>query len=323
MYEKLIDDYINEVTKDMGARQREDVGKELKAHIMDSADAIAAERKTPVDEAIVREVLLKMGPAEKVAAMYPVKKTILGHGMGKALLSLAGIALAFLMVAAILMLVAPDTLKVSIPGSNPPQPVIQINLSVVFALALAIVVLAAIFLAMFIYESRLKTPYEARLKALERSLNDAASPIKAVAMIIANVVWMAFLNLYWAQVPFIQGFGDNPTLIPLLSDKFGPFLLFMNAIGIANIIVAILYLIIAQKWVPSLLEALLSLCSALVFIWLLYVFPFNPALSSGVVVMIKVLMAAVVVGCLIGAARQVWQTIRLAVFEKTGKNEAV
>lgn len=323
MYEKLIDDYINEVTKDMGARQREDVGKELKAHIMDSADAIAAERKTAVDDVIVREVLSRMGPAEKVAAMYPVKKTILEHGMGKALVSLAGIAVAFLMIAAILVLVAPDALKVSVPGSNPPQEALQVILSIVFALALAIVVLAAIFLAMFIYESRLKTPYEARLKALERSLNDAASPIKAIATIIANVIWVTLLNLFWAQVPFIQSFGNNPVLVPLLSDKFGPFVLIMSAIGIANIIVAALYLIIAQKWVPSLLEALLSLCSALLFIWLLYAFPFNPALSQGVVVMIKVLMAVVVVGCLIGAARQVWQTIRLALYEKTGKSGAV
>jgi hypothetical protein len=39
--------------------------------------------------------------------------------------------------------------------------------------------------------------------------------------------------------------------------------------------------------------------------------------------MIKVLMAVVVVGCLIGAARQTWQTIKLASYEKTGKSGAV
>lgn len=318
----LMKEYIDQATEGMPGKQRAEVARELKTHILDSADALAAERKVPVDVTILKEVLDKMGPAKKIAAMYPTKKTILDHGFGKALISLAGIAIAFLMVAAVLQLVAPDVMNITVPGSNPAQNVMQIVLSVVFALALATVVIAIIFLLMYIYESRLKTPYEARLKSLEHSLNQAASPIKAVAMIIANVVWLTFMNLYWSHIPFVQSFGDNPILVPLLSDKFGPFLLFLNMIGIANIVVALLYLAVAQKWIPSLLEALLSLCSALLFIWLLSAFPFNETLSSGVVFMIKVLMAAVVVGCLIGAARQIWQTMKLAMFEKNGKNEA-
>ena len=132
----LIDDYVNEVTKDMGSRQREDVGKELRAHILDSADAIAAEKKSEVDDVIIREVLAKMGPAEKVAAMYPAKKSLFEQGPVKALISLAGIAFAFLMVAVILGLVAPDVLNMQIPGSNPSQGILQVILSVVFALAI-------------------------------------------------------------------------------------------------------------------------------------------------------------------------------------------
>jgi hypothetical protein len=323
MNRTLIDDYVNEVTKEMGARQREDVGKELRAHILDSADAIAAERKSGVDDSIIREVLAKMGPAEKVAAMYPVKKSLLENGNVKALISLAGIALSFLMVAAILWLFAPDVLNTKIPGSQSSQAVLQVILSVVFALALAIVVIAIIFLCMFIYQSQLKMPYVARLKDIEKSLQAAASPIKAIVMIIANIFWIAFINLYWTLIPFVNNFGTDPILVPLLSDKFGPYLLFLNAIGIANIVVAVLYLAISQKWIPSLLEALLSLCSGLLFIWLLYVFPFNPALSTGVVTMIKVIMAVIIVGCLIGAAKQTWQTIQLVQYEKTGRNEAV
>ncbi|HEY3422557.1 MAG TPA: hypothetical protein VGK13_05305 [Methanocellaceae archaeon] len=319
----LIDDYINEVTKDMGSRQREDVGNELRAHILDSADAIAAEHKTEVDDVIIREVLAKMGPAEKVAAMYPAKKSLFMHGPVKALISLGGIALAFLMVAAILELVSPDVLNMPIPGSNSSQAILQVILSVVFSLALAIVVIAAIFLCMYIYQSQLKTPYEARLKSFEKSLHDIASPIKAVAMIIANLIWLAFMNLYWTQLPFVTSFTSNATLIPLLSDKFGPYMLYINAIGVANIIVAVLYLVVSQKWIPSLLEVLISLCNGLLFIWLIYVFPFNPAFSNDVMAMIKVIMAIIVVGCLIGTARQTWQTIRLAIFEKTGRNEAV
>ena len=67
MYDNLIDDYINDVTKDMGAEQRKDVAKELRTHILDSADALAAEKKIPVDDVIVREVISKMGPADRIA----------------------------------------------------------------------------------------------------------------------------------------------------------------------------------------------------------------------------------------------------------------
>ncbi len=321
MYDDIINDYLGDVTKEMGWKQRDEVARELRTHILDSADALAAERKVPVDAVIVREVVDQMGPAEKIAAMYPTKKTLLKHDMVKALVSLAGIAAAFLMVAAILELVAPDTLKMVIPGSHPAQEVLQIILSVVSALALAIIVIAAIFLAMYIYESKLKTPYEARLKALERSLHEAASPLRAAAKIIATVFWLALINLFWARAPFIQSFSDNQgALVPLLSDTFAPFVLYFNAIGIAGIAIALLYLIVGEKWIPSLLEALLSLGTALLFIWLLAAFPFNAALSVGVATLIRVLLAVIVVGCLIGATKQIWQAIKFAMhgsFEKS------
>jgi hypothetical protein len=70
MNNKPIDDYISEATKNLGTRQRSEVAKELRAHILDTADALAAERKTAVDDAIISEVLARMGPANRMAAMY-------------------------------------------------------------------------------------------------------------------------------------------------------------------------------------------------------------------------------------------------------------
>jgi hypothetical protein len=76
MYNNLINDYIKKVTKNMGSNQRNEVARELKTHILDSADAFAAERNVEIDENIIREVIGKMGPAEEVAAMYPVETTL-------------------------------------------------------------------------------------------------------------------------------------------------------------------------------------------------------------------------------------------------------
>jgi hypothetical protein len=75
MYKNLINKYIREVTKDMGIDQRNEVAKELKTHILDSADALAAERNVDVDDEIIREVIFKMGSAEELAALYPEEKT--------------------------------------------------------------------------------------------------------------------------------------------------------------------------------------------------------------------------------------------------------
>jgi hypothetical protein len=317
----LIKEYIDKATEGMGGKQKSDVARELKTHILDSADALAAERKIPVSESIVREVLGKMGPAKKIAAMYPTKKTIFGHDFGKALLSLAGIAAAFLAVIVILQLISPDTLKMSISGGA--QDVLSVILSVVFALAIAIVVIAGIFLAMYVYETNLKTPYEARLKSFERSLNDVSSPINTVGKIVGTAIWLVLLNIFWARVPFIQSFGDNPALIPLLTDKFAPFVLYFNVVGIVAIILALAYLAIRQKWIPSLLDALLNLCNALLFIWLLAVFPFNSALSAGPATLIKFVLAIVVLGCLIATAKQLWNAMRFALYGTLENNDAV
>jgi DUF4097 and DUF4098 domain-containing protein YvlB len=71
MNDRQIEEYLDRVTRDMGQRQRKDVREELKSHILDSSEAVAAERNVAVDESIVREVLAKMGPPEKLAAAYP------------------------------------------------------------------------------------------------------------------------------------------------------------------------------------------------------------------------------------------------------------
>lgn len=75
MYNNLIKDYINKITKNMGSKQREEISKELETHILDSAEGIAAERSIKIDETLILEILHKMGSPEEVAAMYPAEKT--------------------------------------------------------------------------------------------------------------------------------------------------------------------------------------------------------------------------------------------------------
>lgn len=319
----LIKEYIDAATDGMAGRQKNDVARELKTHILDSADALAAERKVAVDETIVREVLAKMGPAKTIAAMYPAKKAILEHGMGKALLSLAGIAAAFLIITGILWVVSPDTLRMTLPGSDSGENVLSIILSVVSALAIAVVVIAGIFVAMYVYETNLKLTYEDRLKAIEKSLDDISSPLHTAISVIGTIVWLVVLNLFWTRAIFIQSFGGDPSLVPLLSDRFAPFVLYFNVLGILGIILALAYLFIRPQWISALLEALMNLASALLFIWILAVFPFNPVLTAGPETLIKFVLAVIIFGCLIGAAKRLWDAVKFALYGHPRKNEAV
>lgn len=75
MYNNLIKEYISKVTDDMGSNQRKEVSKELETHILDSAEAIAAEKNVDIDESVIREVINRMGSPEEVAAMYTAEKT--------------------------------------------------------------------------------------------------------------------------------------------------------------------------------------------------------------------------------------------------------
>lgn len=303
MYERLIDEYVGKVTKDMGAKQRDEVGNELKAHIYDSAEAITAKRGAGIDEAAVREVLSKMMAPEKLAAMYPSKETFLKSGVWKAVQALGSIAVAFLLLAALVYIVAPEVAGITA----------GVILSVVSVLALAIVVLVAIFFAIYVYESRLKMTYDARLRRLVKSLEYPASPLEVGIVIALSVFGLIFVLLLWPYVPFLADFGTG-RLVPLFSPAFATFVPYFVLWLVAEIAVQLLYLALRQKWVPSLAETGLSLASALLTLWVLQAFPFNPELSGTIQAGIKVLLALGILGTLIDAAQKLWQTARFFIY---------
>ncbi|WP_424357350.1 hypothetical protein [Methanocella sp. MCL-LM] len=312
MYEKLIDEYICRVTADMGSAQREEVGRELKSHIYDSAEAIAVKRGTGIDETIVREVLAKMMPPQKLAAMYPSKATFLkSNGMWKAVQALAGIAVAFLLLAGIIYVVAPEAAGISV----------GVILPVVSALALAIVVITIIFSIIYLYESRLKATYEARLHRLERSLEHPASPIKIGFTIFFTLLGMAVIALLWPHIPFIANFSTGQ-LVPLLTPAFGSFVPYYLGWGAAMVLVQVLYIALPQKWVASLLETGLSLASAMLTFWVFQAFPFNPELSVMIAAGIKVLLVVAILGTLIDAAKKLWQTAQFFIYGDLRNSQA-
>jgi len=284
----------------MGGRQQAEVSRELRTHILDSADAIADERKTTVDEAIVREVIANMGPARRVAALYPTPKAFLEvRGLRGAITGLGGLALAFLMVAGLLWLVAPSSLD-AIP--------VQLILGIVGALAIAMIVITIIFLAMYVYDTAFRTPYEARLKRFNKSLEDAGSPLKVFFTILMVMIGLVIINVFWTWIPFISSLGPGSHLIPLFAPAFGGFVIYYNLIGVLTIAAQLLCLAVRIKWLPLLLEAGIGVVNALMALWILTAFPFNPDLSGTIQAGIHVFLAFVVVVGLIDVTVKLWKS---------------
>jgi hypothetical protein len=217
------------------------------------------------------------------------------------------------MVAAILWLVAPDVLAMPL----------SIIINIVFALALAMVVISAIFFAIYIYESRLKVPYEARLHRLNKSLQDATSPLKVWLTIVMTIVGVAFMTIFWPWIPFISGFSPDAHLIPLFTSDYGNFIPYIIILGVFNIAIQALYLVLRQKWVPSLFDAALSCCNALLVVWVFTVFPFNPGLAPIVAAGIKVVLVIAVFGCFVDAAKKLWQAAQFFIHGSREKSGAV
>jgi uncharacterized membrane protein YoaK (UPF0700 family) len=124
---------------------------------------------------------------------------------------------------------------------------------------------------------------------------------------------LIFVLLLWPYVPFLADFGTG-RLVPLFSPAFAAFVPYYVLWLVAEIAVQLLYLALRQKWVPSLAETGLSLASALLILWVLQAFPFNPELSGTIQAGIKVLLALGILGTLIDAAQKLWQTAKFFIY---------
>lgn len=305
MFDNIIDEYLDRVTMYMDAGKSSEIRKELRSHILDSAEAIAAERKTEVNEGIIKEVIAKMGPAEKIAGLYPGKEMFLKKGgMFKALGALAGIAIAFLVVGIAFWALTPD-----IQGL-PKGEIVSVILSIVGALTIAIVVIGIIFALMYAYDTQVKRTYGDRLKSFEKSLNEAVSPLRIGILTVMNLIFVVLLVLFWDRIPMLTFHGSE--MIPLFSAKFGAFVPFFVFMALATVVVSLLYFVIPMKWIPSLGETILAAANVILLYIMLQVFPFNDALPGIVITGLYIVLILAILGCVIDTAKKLWQTVRFA-----------
>lgn len=308
-YDNLINEYINEVTEDMGSKQQKEVACELKTHILDSAEALATRKNVEVDENIIREAIARMGPAE-LAKKYPKKRTLLeDHDLQDVVVTAGKLVGIFALLMAILWIVAPDILRDHL------QTIIHMIFLVIMGLILAVIGVVAKYLYENIYEVRYEAKVEARIKQLEKKTHDPASSLKVGLSIIKIFIVMTVITLFWQWIPFSANFSSGQ-LVPLFTPDFMNFIPYIILLGVLAMAVQALYLVVRRKWIPSLLESIISAVTALLLIWILVAFPFNNEFTVYIVTGIKVALTLASAGCILNTAKKSWQTRKFVIQEK-------
>ncbi len=182
------------------------------------------------------------------------------------------------------------------------------------AMIMAVSVLAFIFLAIYIYEARLKARYGVKFEELSVNLKKPASPLRATVIIGMNLIFLAMVNLFWIGVRVVVNIsGDKPPeIVPLLSPEFAGILPYLNLFIISTIIANLLYPVIKIRWIPFAIETAIGIASAVLLYAVLMVFPFNPALNAGALIAIKLGLIFVLVMTLVGMVRNILKTMTFA-----------
>jgi hypothetical protein len=305
MNEKLIDEYLETAMKDVPPVRREDARQDTKIRIMDKVIDQASAKKCRVNDDLVREVLDHWPPYRplKAIAMPAPEKARKAPGMNKALLPMVSLALAFIILDVVFLLLVPDAAGVSKADLS------SVILDVVFALVIAILVIGVIFALMYLYDTRVKKSSNDRPERVEKSMKDAASPVRVFALAVATLVWMVLLYLWWRDVT-IPSFDTSGTMVRFFSEGFASFVPLILVLSVAMILVNVLYMVMSAKWLVSLAETIVNAGVMLIFYLMIQAFPFNAILPEFVKTGVYLALCLVFLGLAVGVAKNILQTMR-------------
>jgi hypothetical protein len=305
MNEKLIDEYLEKAMKVVPAERRADVTRDTKIRIMEKVIDQASEKRCRVNDDLVAEVLAQWPPYRPlVAILVPAPaRARKALGTNKALLPLASLVLAFIALDVVFLQLVPDT------ASMPKADISSVIMAVVFALVTAILVIGVILVLMYLFNARVKKSRGELSERADKNMKNAASPVRVCVLTVATLVWMVILYLWWRDVT-IPSFDTSGTMVRFFSEGFASFVPLILALGIAMILVNVLYMIMSSKWLVSLAETVVNAGVMLVFYLMIQTFPFNAVLPDTVRTAIYLVLCLVFLGLAVGVAKNILQTMR-------------
>lgn len=228
-------------------------------------------------------------------------------GITKAIATLVGLVVVFLLTATVFQAVVPDA------AGLPKDTIVNTIITVAGAMVTAIVVIGAILAVIYVVESKSRTAEAEKLKKMTRSMKETSSVSRIVVLAIVTLAWMAIIYLFWRQIPIMIE-ADTGATMPLFADKFAVFVPFFLALGAGTIIANVMYLVFRSKWIPSACDAAMNVVAMVLFYWLIQVFPFNPALEPLVNTGIYLVLVILMVVTFIDLLRKLWQTAKFIIY---------
>lgn len=252
---KLIDRYVAQVGKNLPAKTREDIEKELKSTLEDMLEDRAQKLDRPADEAMELELLREYGAPDKVADTYYSMQYLIGPRMYPTFIMVLKIVFTVLGSLAVVGLVVALG-KVGFAGREFAQTLMQTVGGYIGAAITAFgnVVLVFVLLERFLPDSELKELKIAEewdpTTLLKEQNPDIVKRGELIAEIIFTFAAVVILNFYPQIIGISFPVDGEWFTIPMFSDAFFRFLPWINLTLLAEIILDI-YLLRQNIWSRS------------------------------------------------------------------------
>lgn len=245
----LIDAYVSEVGRNLPAKTREDIEKETRSLIEDMLDDEAQKQGRQPDEAMIVDVLKRMGPPAKVAASYQPPRYLIGPKYYPFFWMVVRIVLSVLLV------VGAIGMGIQLGQENLAGPEFLSKLGLGFAdlissliAAFGNIVLVFVILQWLMPEPKFDEKEEWDPSELEVKPDpEQVKTFDMVAGIVFNVILLLLLNVYpqWMSIStYVNGEWEHVRLLTDAFFRFVPWISLQLAVQIG----LYSYLLREEKW---------------------------------------------------------------------------
>jgi hypothetical protein len=235
----LVDIYVREVGLHLPEKLRLDIQKEIRSLIEDSLEDQSRETGRPVDEAMVVDVLQRMGPPEKVAASYLPPRYLIGPELFPHFVSTLRVVLTIVSVLAAIGLGLSMASK-----ADPARGFVDLFIDllgtvfggVVEAVINATAIVVLVFAIIQWVSPGLKIPaqpWDPRKLRLEPDPERVSLP-SVLADAVMNVIALIVFNLYPEWIGFSTIQDGVWVHAPLLSEAFFGYLPFLSLLWVLD-----------------------------------------------------------------------------------------
>lgn len=249
----LIDAYMQEVGRNLPAKNHEDIEKEIRTLVEDMLDDASNAAGRAPDEAMVVEVLKKLGSPEKVAASYAPPRYLVGPAYFSTFLMVMKI------VATVLLVLSAVGIGIEIgrQATDPVSVLAILGTGIGQLIGSLLSALGSLVIVFTVLQWFVPNPKGSEGEFDPRKLRVEPDPERItqtgqVMAIVGNVILLVFLNFFtrWSLFTFT---GSENTFVaaPMVTDAFFTYLPFINLVLVGGLTLNVL-LMAKGRWTNTL-----------------------------------------------------------------------